>query len=119
MSLAKSIALVTFALIVGLIGYQIGVSQNIAVPVPAVASGAPVGYWYGMHPYGYGFGGFGLLIPIVFFFLFVAFISAAVRGARGWDGHGYSQSRRERLEQLHRELHGERPSSGGSPTQST
>ena len=119
MTLAKTFALLIFALIAGLIGYQIGVSQNIAGQIPAVASGAPVAYWYGPHWYGFGFPFFGFLFPLLFFFLFIGLISAALRGARGWSGQGHYQSRRERFEQLHRELHGEKPQSGGTPSQST
>lgn len=120
MYLVRSIAFLIVALIAGLIGYQIGVTQNIAAQIPAGAA-APA-YWYGPHMYGWGFGFLGFLFPILFFFLFVGLISAAVRGGRGWGGHGWyghgpmGEHRRAHFEELHRELHGDKPSSGGPST---
>jgi hypothetical protein len=110
MALARTILFVILALVVGAIGYQIGVSQNLAA-LPA-ASGAPVAY-YAPHMFGWGWGfGFpflGFLFPLLFFFLFVSLIAAAFRGGRGWSG-GYGHDwRRQRLEEIHRELHGEKP----------
>lgn len=113
MYLARSIAFVIFAFIAGLVGYQIGVSQNVAAQVPAAGAAAPAYYWYGPHMFGFGF-----LFPILFFFLFIAMIGAAVRGGRGWGGHGHDW-RRARLEEIHRELHTEKPQGGGTSSQST
>ncbi len=111
MDLVRSIAFLIVALIGGLVGYQVGVSQNVAAQIPAGA--AMPAYYYGPHMF--GFGSFGFLFPVLFFFLFIALISAAIRSSRGWGGHGYGwDARRARFEQMHRELHGDRPSSGGS-----
>ena len=117
MYFARAIAILLFAFVVGLVGYQIGLSQTVATAVPA-AGAVPVAYpyWYGPHLFGFGF--FGLLFPLFFLFLFFGLMRAAIGGGRGWGGHGWT-SRRERLEELHRELHGEKPSSGGSTTSST
>jgi hypothetical protein len=98
------------ALIVGLVGYQIGLSQAVATAVPAGA--APVAY-YGYPYWHFGFGFFGFLFPLLFFFLFFGLLRAAFWGGRGWKG-GYGHGdHRSRLEELHRELHGEAPKSGG------
>jgi hypothetical protein len=124
-----------FALIVivgiGLVGYQIGISQTIATQLPAGA--APVAY-YG-YPYHFGFGFLGFLFPLFFLFLIFGLLRAAMFGGRGgWahKGPGYmgrggwgssgspDQERdgwmggRQRIEALHRELHGEKPGSGGT-----
>jgi hypothetical protein len=118
MSLGRTIAILLFAFVVGLVGYQIGVSQAIATQIPA-GSGVPAAYpyWYGPG-FGFGIGFFGLLFPLFFLFLFFGLMRAAIGGGRHWSGQGWT-SRRERLEELHRELHGEKPSSGGTTTRST
>ena len=115
MYLARTIAILLFAFVIGLVGYEIGVSQAVATAVPA-AGAVPVAYWYGPHFFGFGF--LGLLFPLFFLFLFFGLMRAAIGGGRHWSGQGWT-SRRERLEQLHRELHGEQPSSGGTTTRST
>jgi hypothetical protein len=111
-----------FALLViaaiGLVGYQIGVTQAIATQVPA---GAPPVAYYG-YPYHFGFGFFGFLIPLFFLFLFFGLMRAAFGGRRNggshyWGARGWSDGTggpaRERIEALHRELHGEKPTTGG------
>ena len=108
MSLVRTILVIILALVVGAIGYQLGISQDLAA-LPA-ASGAPVAY-YGRHMFGWGFGFpfLGFLFPLLFFFLFMSLIAGAVRGGRHWGG-GYGHDwRRQRLEEIHRELHGEKP----------
>ena len=129
MGFARALFAMIVILAIGLVGYQIGVSQAISTQLPAGA--APVAY-YG-YPYHFGFGFFGFLIPLFFLFLFFGLMRAAFGGGRGWkggQGYGYmgrgwgnSGSRdqerdgwmggRERIEALHRELHGEKPASGG------
>ncbi len=118
MSTARTLLTLLAAFVIGLVGYEIGVSQNIAGRIPAGA--APMGYWYGPH---FAFGGFfGLFFGILVLFLFIGLLRAALWGGRGWHGGGYgpgwmSEERRARLEQIHRELHGEKPRTGGpSPT---
>jgi hypothetical protein len=96
------------AAIVGVFAYQLGVSQGLATTGTAVA---PALYY---HPF--FFGGFGFLFPLLFLFL----IFALIRGAFwGWGGRrygggwgGYYQSPRERLEEMHREMHGEKKDTG-------
>jgi len=110
MSTARTLFVLFAAVAIGLVGYQIGVSQNVAAQI--AAGSAPAAYWYGPHMYGFGF--LGLLVPLLFFFLFVGLVRAAIWGGHG--GHG-RDGRRARLEQLHRELHGETPpSSSGERT---
>jgi hypothetical protein len=97
------------AAIVGVGAYQLGLAQGLGATGTAVA---PVAYY---HPY--FFGGFGFLFPL----LFILLIFALIRGAsRGW-GRGYSGGwgsgylgPRERIEELHRELHGEKPKDSGT-----
>lgn len=121
MNFARTILVLILALGVGLVGYQIGISQTIATQVPVGA--APVAY-YG-YPYHFGFGFLGFLFPLFFLFLIFGLMRAAFGGGRGWSrgGHGYGYmgggwgDGRQRIEALHRELHGEKPSGGPSSTQ--
>ena len=112
MGFARSLLVLLVILGIGLVGYQIGVSQNIAAQLPAVAApGVPVAY-YG-YPYHFGFGFLGFLFPLLFLFVIFGLLRAAVFGGRGgwkggyghrsWGGYG-------RLEDIHRELHGDKPS---------
>ena len=108
------------AAIVGVGAYQLGVAQGLATTGTAVA---PAMYY---HPF--FFGGFGFLFPLLFIFLIFGLVRAAFGGGRGW-GHRYGYGRgpwgddaRTRIEELHRELHGEKPRSagpGGSSSTST
>jgi hypothetical protein len=119
MNTARFLAILLLAAVVGLVGYQIGVSQNIAVQIPAGA--APVAY-YG-YPWHFGFGFLGFLFPLFFLFLIFGLMRAAFGGGRGWGrgyGHGsWADERRARFEEMHRELHGEKPSTGGPSSTST
>jgi len=109
MSALRVFAVTAIAAVVGIIAYQIGLSQGLATTVPVGA--APVAYYY--PHWGFGFGFLGLLFPLLFFFLIFGLIGSAMRG--GWRG-GYGRGPggwgpgRERIEELHRELHGEKPS---------
>jgi hypothetical protein len=100
------------AAIVGVGAYQLGVAQGLATTGTAVA---PAVYY---HPF--FFGGFGFLFPLLFIFLIFALIRGAFGRGRGWGygggwgGPGYYQSPRERLEELHREMHGEKPKDTGT-----
>jgi len=117
MGFARAIFALIVITAIGLVGYQIGVSQAIATQLPAGA--APVAY-YG-YPYHFGFGFLGFLFPLFFLFLIFGLLRAAMFGGRGGRGHkgtGYMGrggwgDGRERIEALHRELHGEKPTSGG------
>jgi hypothetical protein len=99
------------AAIVGVGAYQLGVAQGLATTGTAVA---PAIYY---HPF--FFGGFGFLFPLLFIFFIFFLLRAAFWGwggrhyGGGW-GKGYYQSPRERLEQLHKELHGEKPTDTGT-----
>jgi len=112
MSFAKSLLILLVIFGIGLVGYQIGVTQAIATAGPgAVPAVAP--YAYGYYPWHFGFGFLGFLFPLFFFFLFFGLIRAAFWGGRGWGG-GYGSGhwgRYGRLEDIHRELHGEKPTS--------
>src|SRR5256885_14021965 len=95
------------AAIVGVGAYQLGLSQGLAGAGTAVA---PAVYY---HPF--FFGGFGFLFPLLFLFLIFFLIRGAFWGwggrhyGGGWGKAGYYQSPPERLEALHQELHGEKP----------
>ena len=112
MNTARFIAILLLAAVVGLVGYQIGVSQNIAAQIPAGA--APVAYYGYPYHFGFGFGFLGFLFPLFFLFLFFGLLRAAFGGwGRGY-GHGtWADQRRARFDEMHRELHGEKPSTGG------
>jgi hypothetical protein len=117
MGFARALFAMIVILAIGLVGYQIGISQTIATQLPAGA--APVAY-YG-YPYHFGFGFLGFLFPLFFLFLIFGLMRAAFGGGRGWSksggGYGYMGrgwgDGRQRIEELHRELHGEKPASGG------
>src|SRR5574338_369001 len=96
--------------------YNAGLSAGFADAAQQVAaSGDPVAvpYHYGYGPYWHGWDGFGFF-GIFFWILGIILIVALVRAAFGWGrwggprngngGYGWS-SRRDRLEELHRELH--------------
>lgn len=124
MSFARGLAVLILIGIVGAVGYQIGIDQNVAGQLPA--AGAPVAY-YG-YPYHFGFGFLGLLFPLFFLFIIFGLLRAAMWGGRGWGGHRYGKwqggpwmndEARNRIEQLHKELHGDKPASGGPQSTST
>ena len=112
----RFIAITIFALAVGLVAYQVGLSQGLATTLPA--GSAPVAY-YGYPHWGYGFGFFGFLLPLFFLFLFFGAMRAAFGGGRGGYGHRGWGGGRERIEELHRELHGEKPSGDRPSSTST
>jgi hypothetical protein len=107
------IVVLVIAAIAGAFGYQLGVSQGLVATGTAVA---PAVYY---HPY--FFGGFGFLFPLLFLFLIFGLLRAAFGRGRGWGyggwggmGPGYYQSPRDRIEALHKELHGEKPQDTGT-----
>jgi hypothetical protein len=98
------------AFIVGVGAYQLGVAQGLATTGANPVAVAP-GYYY--HPF--FFGGFGFLFPLLFLFLIFALIRGAFWGGRRYSGGwGSYYGQRERIEDLHRELHGEKPRDGGT-----
>jgi hypothetical protein len=120
MYFARTILALLVVGVIGLVGYQIGISQAVATQVPATAGAVPVAYWYGPgHWLSFGFLGF--LFPLFFLFLLFGLMRAAFGGHRSWSDGGYRgggwMSGRDRIEQIHRELHGEKPASGPSGTQ--
>ncbi len=114
MGFARALLALLVIFAIGLVGYQIGVSQNIAAQLPAVAApgGVPVAYYGYPYHWGFGFGFFGFLFPLFFLFLLFGLMRAAFGGHRGWKG-GYGPGGRwtgyGRLEEIHRELHGDKP----------
>lgn len=112
----RVLAVTVLALAVGLVAYQIGLSQGLATTLPVVG-GAPAAYYY--PHWGYGFGFFGFLFPLLFLFLIFGAMRAAFGGGhRGYGSRGWGNGR-ERIEELHRELHGERPSGDRPSSTST
>lgn len=112
----RVIAITVLALAVGLVAYQIGVSQGLATTLPAGV--APVAY-YGYPHWGYGFGFLGFLFPLLFLFLIFGAMRAAFGGGhRGYGPRGWGNGR-ERIEELHRELHREKPSGDRPSSTST
>jgi hypothetical protein len=105
------------AVVVGVFAYQLGLSQGLATALPAGA--APAAY-YGYPHWGFGFGFLGLLFPLLFFFLIFGALRAAWWGGRGGYGpKGWGGNGRARIEELHRELHGEKPSGDRPSSTST
>ncbi|HEV8672087.1 MAG TPA: hypothetical protein VGS01_15280 [Candidatus Limnocylindria bacterium] len=113
MSALRVLVVTAIAAVVGIVAYQIGLSQGLATTIPAGA--APVAYYAYPH-WGFGFGFFGLLFPLLFFFLIFGALRAAWWGGRGGYGKRGWGNGRERIEELHRELHGEKPTSGDRPS---
>ena len=112
----RVLAFTVLALAVGLVAYQIGLSQGLATTLPA-AGAAPVAY-YGYPHWGYGFGFFAFLFPLLFLFLIFGAMRAAFGGHRGYGSRGWGNGR-ERIEALHRELHGDKPSGDRPSSTST
>jgi hypothetical protein len=88
----------------GVAVYDAGVAQGIAEASRAAGQGQAAqaypyyGPWF--RPFGFGF--FGLLFPLLFFFLIVGLVRAAIwRPYRGWHEPG----RIAELEALHRRMH--------------
>jgi hypothetical protein len=111
----RVLAFTVVALAVGLVAYQMGLSQGLATTLPAGAP--PVAYYY--PHWGYGFGFLGFLLPLFFLLLFFGAMRAAFGGGHRGYGHRGWASGRERIEELHRELHGERPSGDRPASTST
>ena len=85
---------------------RIAASSGDPLLVPAYGYGYGGPYWHG--PGGFGF--FGILFLIFGFFLIVGLARAAFgwgrwHGPRGGGPGGWAGGRRERMEELHRELH--------------
>ena len=124
MGTARTITTLVVLAIVGVIGYQIGVSQNIAAQIPAGTAVAPGYYYPHFFGWGFGFGFLGFLFPLFFFFIIFGLLRAVMWGGRGygarrmgWGGQG--DWRRQRIEEIHRELHGDKPSGSGTSSTST
>jgi hypothetical protein len=110
-----TLLLVAVAIGIGAAMYNAGVTAGLAdAAIQAAASGDPApaagwyGYGYGPYWHGpFGFGFFGIFFWILGIFLVIGLIRAAFgwgrgdgrRGPGGWGGG------RERMEELHRELH--------------
>ena len=95
--LLRALVVVLVALAAGLVGYQIGISQDLTVE-----GGRVVGYpgW----GFGWGFGGFFFLL--ILFFLFAAFRPRWGRPPSGWYGRGDpSSSVPPPFEAWHRRAH--------------
>jgi hypothetical protein len=115
-----ALILVGLLAVVGVNIYNAGVDAGIASDVGnAIASGAPLpaGYYYGPYvgqQWGHGFGFGGFLLGLLFLFFFFGLLRAIFGWGR-WNGHhgdgGSSRwrSRRDYMEDWHRELHAEKP----------
>jgi hypothetical protein len=123
------LALVLIGAVVGLGAgvYNAGVTQGLVasgkVALPDGATGAVAPYVsYGMYrPFGFGFGLFGLIFPLLFFFLlFGAIRGLFFRGARGSWGHGpwnrgdWDKNVPPMVQEWHRKMH---EPQAGEPTQ--
>ena len=101
------------ALVVGVGAYNLGVAQGVATSGTAVA--APAVYY---HPF--FFGGFGFFFPLLFFILIFLLLRGAFWGGWGrrYGGqgpHGYWGDRQARLEEWHKQVHGETPRADAGP----
>lgn len=116
-----ALLLVGLLAVVGVSIYNAGVSAGIATDVGnAIASGAPIpaGYYYGPYVgqpwHSFGFGGF--LLGLLFLFFFFGLLRAVFgwgrwNGHHGDGGHPRWRSRRDYFEEMHKELHAEKPES--------
>jgi hypothetical protein len=100
--LLRVLAVLVVALAAGLVGYQIGLSQDLVVEGgPAVAHPA-YGPGFG---FGWGFGGF-LFFLLVLFLLFAAFRPRWGGPGPGWSGRGdWSNRVPPPFEDWHRRAH--------------
>jgi hypothetical protein len=82
------------AVIVGVGAYRMGMAQGLALGMAQVEGGREAVHSYGWHtagwhgygPWGFGFG-FGFLVPLLFFFTWVAALKMLFwRGGGGWRG---------------------------------
>ncbi len=110
MNAFRLILIVLVAGAIGLVGYQLGLSQGVATTVPLAPGIAPVAYYAPFHFFGFGF--LGLLFPILFLFLIFGLGRALFWSGR-WGGpgyrHGYWGDPQARLEEWHKAAHGETP----------
>lgn len=106
----------------GVTVYNAGVAEGLAEAARAAAASgdqAPIVFppYAGHYGWGGGFGIFGLLFLILGIFLIIGLVRAAFGGGRwgGPGGRGWAD-RRERIEELHRELHrsGDQPQGSSS-----
>jgi len=104
----------------GVMVYNTGVTHGLAAggTLPAPSNQVPSPYYgYGpfWHPWGIGFFPFGILIPLLFFFLIFGLIRSLF--FRGWHGprhYGWSGPRGvpPAFEEWHRRIHEEAPTHG-------
>ena len=123
------VALSAAAAAIGWMAYNAGVTQGAAQGAGAPAGVAPYAM-YGPHfmaPFGFGF--LGCLVPLGFLFLVFGLVRLVVWGGmgrhmhagwgpRGWggpQGDGMRTHWRQRMEELHREMHA--AGSGEPPTE--
>jgi hypothetical protein len=112
------IVTLVIAAIVGVGAYQLGVAQGLAGAAAPTAV-APAFYYY--HPF--FFGGFGFLFPLLFIFLIFFLVRGLFWGwggrrYGGWGRYGYGDPR-DRLEEWHKQMHGEAPRDPGSSSSTT
>src|SRR5579859_2988672 len=96
------------AVVAGLAGffsYQAGWAAGLATKLPADGV-APPYYYYGPHLFW-----FFPFLPLLFLFLILFFVFRA--GRRGWGGGHPGWRMEERLQQWHRQAHGDQPPAGG------
>jgi hypothetical protein len=118
MSALRAFVVIVALTAVGLVAYQLGLSQGLATTLPVGAAPVPY-YGYPHLGFGFGFGFFGFLFSLFFLFLIFAAMRAAWGGGRGGYGARGWGNGRERIEQIHRELHGEKPASDRPSSTST
>jgi hypothetical protein len=101
---------IAIAVVASILGYQAGLAQGLAATGTAAA---PIAHG----PWAFGFGLFGLLIPLLFLFLFFGLARAAFWGGHwgGGPGHHAWDRTPPMFEEWHRRAHGER-GSGTPPT---
>ncbi len=105
----RVLVVILIALGAGLVGYQLGLSQNVAVE-----GGRVVGYpGWGGWGFGWGFGGFFFFL-LVLFLLFAAFRPRWGGPPRDWYGRSdWSGNVPPRFEDWHRRAHEGRDAANG------
>jgi hypothetical protein len=110
--------------IVGVVAYNIGWSDGLATHVPAGTAVAPPDYYYGYGPH-WGFGIFGFFWFLFVLFIFFGLLRFAFFGRRNWGGGGWGYKGGhgrgippgidERMQEWHKQAHGEQPSASSPP----
>jgi hypothetical protein len=114
--------------VVGTIAYNVGWSDGVATHLPSGTAVAPPYYYgYGPHFWGAGVGIFGFFWVLFILFILFGLLRFAFFGRRYWGGgwgsgrgigyghHGMPPAMNDRMQEWHKQAHGEQPSGATPP----